>query len=154
MFKIKDGYNLELQTPETMKLFGSTKKLIGKTKDGEIIKSLEVVDFSFSKWNLVVFYTFTPNGYLLNIEPNSLVFFKNYISEFDDIAITFTDQNGRPFEIEDKFNLKRFINKYILVMHKCYSIEPRRRKYVKGYGFFSEIYLTNAENNCYMLLQK
>ena len=25
VFKIKDGYNLELQTPETMKLFGSTK---------------------------------------------------------------------------------------------------------------------------------
>ena len=26
VFKIKDGYNLELETPETMKLFGSTKK--------------------------------------------------------------------------------------------------------------------------------
>ena len=25
MFKIKDGYKLELQTPETMKLFGSVK---------------------------------------------------------------------------------------------------------------------------------
>ena len=24
-FKLKDGYKLELQTPETMKLFGSTK---------------------------------------------------------------------------------------------------------------------------------
>ena len=27
VFKIKDGYKLELQTPETMKLFGSTKKI-------------------------------------------------------------------------------------------------------------------------------
>ena len=26
VFKIKDGHNLELQTPETMTLFGSTKK--------------------------------------------------------------------------------------------------------------------------------
>ena len=26
VFKIKDGYKLELQTPETMKLFGRTKK--------------------------------------------------------------------------------------------------------------------------------
>ena len=26
VFNIKDGYKLELQTPETMKLFGSTKK--------------------------------------------------------------------------------------------------------------------------------
>ena len=25
VFKIEDGYKLELQTPETMKLFGSTK---------------------------------------------------------------------------------------------------------------------------------
>ena len=28
VFKIKDGYKLELQTSETMKFFGSTKKLI------------------------------------------------------------------------------------------------------------------------------
>ena len=27
VFKIKDGYNLELQTPERMKLFGSPKKI-------------------------------------------------------------------------------------------------------------------------------
>ena len=32
VLKIKDGYKLELQTPETMKLFGSTKNLIDKTK--------------------------------------------------------------------------------------------------------------------------
>ena len=32
MFKMKDGYKLELQTPETMKLFGSKKKLMDKTK--------------------------------------------------------------------------------------------------------------------------
>ena len=31
VFKIKDGYRLELQTPETVKLFGSTKTL-SKTK--------------------------------------------------------------------------------------------------------------------------
>ena len=30
--------------PETMKLFGSTKKLIDKTKNGENAPSLEVVD--------------------------------------------------------------------------------------------------------------
>ena len=32
VFRIKDRYKLELQTPETMKLFGCTKKIIGKTK--------------------------------------------------------------------------------------------------------------------------
>ena len=32
VFKIKDGYKLELQTPEAMRLFGSPKKSIDKTK--------------------------------------------------------------------------------------------------------------------------
>ena len=40
VFKMKDGYELQLQTPETMKLFGSTEKLIDKTKDGEKVPSL------------------------------------------------------------------------------------------------------------------
>ena len=40
--KVKDGYKLELQMPETMKLFGSTKKLTDKTKHGEKVQSFEV----------------------------------------------------------------------------------------------------------------
>ena len=40
MFKIKDGYKLDLQTPEAMKLFRSTKKSIDKTKNGEKVPSL------------------------------------------------------------------------------------------------------------------
>ena len=43
VFEIKDGYKLELQTREIMKLFGSTKKLTDKTKSGEKVLSLEVV---------------------------------------------------------------------------------------------------------------
>ena len=42
VFKVKDGYKLELETPEIMKLFGSTKKLIDKTKNGEKVPILEV----------------------------------------------------------------------------------------------------------------
>ena len=38
---MKDEYKRELQTPETMKLFGHTKKLIGKTKNGENLPLLE-----------------------------------------------------------------------------------------------------------------
>ena len=34
-FKIKTGYYLELLTPETMKLLGSTKNKITKDKNGE-----------------------------------------------------------------------------------------------------------------------
>ena len=44
MFKRKDEYKLELQTPETMKFFHSTKKLINKTKNGENVPSLEEVE--------------------------------------------------------------------------------------------------------------
>ena len=44
VFKIKDGYKLELQTPETIKLFGSIQKLIDKTRNGEKILSLKVAE--------------------------------------------------------------------------------------------------------------
>ena len=40
------------------------------------------------------------NTYLLNVEPRNLVFLKAYNTDFDGIAIKFTDQNGRPLEIE------------------------------------------------------
>ena len=102
---MKDGYKLKLQTNETTKLFGSTKKLIDKTKNGEKVLSLEVAEVALVKCNLVdnqyqqkseVLYTFTPNkfyAYLLNDEPSKLVFLKTYNTEFDEIMITFTDQN-------------------------------------------------------------
>ena len=47
-------------------------------------------------------------AYLLNVEPSNLVFLKTYSAEFDEIIITFTDQNGRPL---DKVNLTLLINK-------------------------------------------
>ena len=55
MFKIKDGYKLELQIPEKKKkeLFGSTKKLIDKTKSGEQVPSLKVVEVFLVQCNLV-----------------------------------------------------------------------------------------------------
>ena len=53
MFKIKDGCKLEVQTPETMKLFGSTKKLMDKTKNVENVPSLQVVEVVLVQCNLV-----------------------------------------------------------------------------------------------------
>ena len=40
MFKIKTGYYVDLLTPETMKLLGSTKNKITKDKNGESISPL------------------------------------------------------------------------------------------------------------------
>ena len=42
-FKIKNGYYLELLTPETMKLLGSTESKITGEKNGENVPHLEVV---------------------------------------------------------------------------------------------------------------
>ena len=70
VFKSKDGYKLELQASENMKLFNSTKKLLETTKNGENVPSLEVVEVVLDQCNLVdnqyhqnseVLYTFTPN---------------------------------------------------------------------------------------------
>ena len=40
--KIKNGYSLELLTPETMKLLGSTKKIISKDRNSENVAHLEI----------------------------------------------------------------------------------------------------------------
>ena len=53
MFKIKHGYELEIQTAETIILFGSTKRLIDKTKNGENVPNLEVVEVFLVQCNLV-----------------------------------------------------------------------------------------------------
>ena len=53
VFKRKDRYKLELQTSETMKLFGSTKKLIDKTKNGENVPTVEVFEVFLVQCNLV-----------------------------------------------------------------------------------------------------
>ena len=46
-FKIKNRYNLELLTPETMKLLGSTKNKITKDKNGESVPPLEIAEVVF-----------------------------------------------------------------------------------------------------------
>ena len=79
-----------------MKLFGSTKKLINKTKNGEKVPSFEGVEVVLVQCNLVnnqyqqkseVLYTFMSNKsyvYLLNVEPSNLLFLKTCNTEFDE----------------------------------------------------------------------
>ena len=43
-FSIKNGYSLELLTPETMKLFGSTENKITKDKNVENVPHLETTE--------------------------------------------------------------------------------------------------------------
>ena len=69
-FKIKNGYSLELLTPEAMKLLGSTKNKITKDKNGENAPHLEITEVKLVHCNIVnndyqqdsrVLYTFVPN---------------------------------------------------------------------------------------------
>ena len=60
MLTIKTGYCLELVTPETIKLLGSTKSKITKDKNGENIPYLEIAEVVLIHCNVV------DNSYLQN----------------------------------------------------------------------------------------
>ena len=62
-----------------------------------------------------------------------MFFLTTFNSELQEIKIRFTDQTSKPLEVEDKINVTLIINN----IKMCYSIEPRERRYVKGYGFMS-----------------
>ena len=111
VFKIKTGYKLELLTPETMKLLGSTKKVVDKDKNGENVPKLESVEVVLVHCNLVkndyqhaskVLFSFVPNkkfGQFLNISPH----------EFSSVEVWFTDQSSKALQIEDNVNLTLII---------------------------------------------
>ena len=114
-FKTKNGYSLELLTPEKMKLLGSTENKITKDKNGQNVPNLEIKEVVHC--NIVnngyqqdskVLYTFISNKSfvsLLKISPTNHIFIKTFNSEFQTIEVWFTDQNSKPLEIEDRINL-------------------------------------------------
>ena len=53
VFKIKTGYKLELLSPETMKLLGSTKKGADQDKDRDDVSKLESAEVVLLHCNLV-----------------------------------------------------------------------------------------------------
>ena len=98
-FKIKNGYYLELLTPETIKLLGSTERKITKDKNGENVPHLEIFELVLVHCNLVnndyqqdsrISFTFVPNksfGSLIEISPTNQLFFKTFNSEFQEVKI-------------------------------------------------------------------
>ena len=52
-FKIKTEYYLELLTPETVKLLGSTKSKITKDKNSENVPYLEITEIVLIHYNVV-----------------------------------------------------------------------------------------------------
>ena len=86
IFKIKDGYSLELLTPETIKVLGSTKKKITKDKNDENVPHLEITEVVLVHCDVVnnyyqqdsrVLYALVPNklfGSLVEISSTSHIF--------------------------------------------------------------------------------
>ena len=53
VFKLKNNYKLELLTHETMKILGSTEKVVDEDKNGENVPKLESVEVVLVHCNLV-----------------------------------------------------------------------------------------------------
>ena len=53
VFKIKTDYKLELLTEKTMQLLGSSKKVIDKNKNGELVPRLDTIEIVLVHCNLV-----------------------------------------------------------------------------------------------------
>ena len=121
VFEVKTDNKLELLSPETMKLFGSTKKDVDNDKDGEDVPKPESVEVVLMRCNLVnngyqkaskELFTFVPNkqfGQLITISSHLLTRLKTTSAEFQFIELWFTDQNNRPLEIEDSVNITLII---------------------------------------------
>ena len=121
VFKIKNGYKLELMTPETKKLLESTKKDADSDKNSENVPKLESVEVVLVHSNLVknhyqhsskFLFSFVLNkqfGQLINISPNTLTMMNTINTEFSFVEVWFTDQIRKALEIEDNVNLTLII---------------------------------------------
>ena len=105
-FEITDEYTLQLLTPETMKLLGSSENKITKDRNGKNLPRREItevvlvhcyiVDNGYQQYSRVL-YIFVPNklfGSLLQISPINHILLKTLNSKYDEIKIWFTDQNS------------------------------------------------------------
>ena len=85
-FKIEEGNYLELLTPETMKLLGSTQNKITKVENGENVPHLEITEAVLVHCNIVnnnyqkysrVLYTFISFiSSIISISSQNFVYFK------------------------------------------------------------------------------
>ena len=90
-----------------MKLLGSTEYKITKDKNGENVPHFEITEVVLVNCDTVnndyqqdprILYTLVPNklfGSLLQTSPTNHVFLKTFNTEYDEIKVCFTDQNGQ-----------------------------------------------------------
>ena len=99
VFKIKNGYKLQLLTPEAMKLLGSTKDVVDKDRNSENVPKLESGEVVLVHCNLVkndyqhasnVLFSFVPNkqfGQLLNISLHVFIMMNTVNTEFSSVEV-------------------------------------------------------------------
>ena len=121
VFKIKTDHKLDLLTPKTMRLLGSTKKDVDADENGENVPKLEFFDIFLMHCNLVkndylhaskVLFSFAPDkqfGQLINIKQNYLIMMTTVNTEFSHIEVLFANQCNKALEIEDNINLTLII---------------------------------------------
>ena len=80
-------------------------------------------------------YIFVPNKSFgqLYISHKNHIFLKTFDSGFSYIEVSFTDQNSKPLEIEDKINTILVLN-YSIIYKKWHTIQSKKI-FVKGYEF-------------------
>ena len=93
----------------------STKKDVGKDKDGENVTKLESVEVVLVHCNLVknnyqytskVLFTFGPNKHFEQLfHHNSLTMMNTVNPEFSSVKVWFINQTSKALEIEDNVNL-------------------------------------------------
>ena len=102
-----------------MKLLESTNKVVDKHENSENVPKLESVEVVLVHCNLVKYYyqhasnilfSFLPNkqfGQLLNISPHVFTMMNTVNTEFSSVEVWFTDQSGKPLDIENNVKSNR-----------------------------------------------
>ena len=91
VFKIKTVYKLELLSPKTMKLLGSTKKDVDQDKAGVDVPKLESVEDLLKSKILFIFVSNKQFCLLITISPHSLTMLNTTNTEFISIEVWVTD---------------------------------------------------------------
>ena len=104
-----------------MRLLGSTKKVVNKDKNGEIVpklESAEVVlvhcnwvknDYQHSSKVLLSFVSNKQYGQIINISSTCLTMMNPVNAEFSYVEVWFKDQASNALEIEEIVNLTQII---------------------------------------------
>ena len=113
---------MNLLTPETIKLLGSTKSEITKDENSDNMSYSEITEVVLVHCNFInndyehdsrILYIFIPNklfSQLLDVFRKTFIFLKTFNSESSYIEAWFADQNCKSLEIEDKINVTLVIN--------------------------------------------